>query len=173
MAAYRRVYDSRHLQADCQEPGSAPEPYARYLSMDYFYLFLHILASLDSWQQLTTTDYQTLSKESQFHYEIYNFYVATSLMGTLSWTIKNLMPNSHRPPDETRRSCLCRIRWCELSRPDKCVLRRSASSGRTAPPDTLRHRTHLSGGRADLVHTATPDTTKQSCLRRVWRGGLS
>jgi len=26
MAAYRRVYDSRHLQADCQEPGSAPEP---------------------------------------------------------------------------------------------------------------------------------------------------
>jgi len=29
MAAYRWVYDSRHLQADCQEPGSAPEPYAR------------------------------------------------------------------------------------------------------------------------------------------------
>jgi len=27
MAAYRRVYDSRHLQADCQEPGSVPEPY--------------------------------------------------------------------------------------------------------------------------------------------------
>jgi len=27
MAVYRRVYDSRHLQADCQEPGSAPEPY--------------------------------------------------------------------------------------------------------------------------------------------------
>ena len=24
MAAYRRLYDSRHLQADCQEPGSAP-----------------------------------------------------------------------------------------------------------------------------------------------------
>jgi len=29
MAAYRRVYDSRHLQADCQEPVSAPEPYAQ------------------------------------------------------------------------------------------------------------------------------------------------
>jgi len=29
MAAYRRVYNSRHLQADCQEPGSAPEPYAQ------------------------------------------------------------------------------------------------------------------------------------------------
>ena len=24
------VYDSRHLRADCQEPGSAPEPYDRY-----------------------------------------------------------------------------------------------------------------------------------------------
>ena len=24
-----RIYDSRHLQADCREPGSAPEPYAR------------------------------------------------------------------------------------------------------------------------------------------------
>ena len=27
MAAYRGVYDSRHLQTDCQEPGSAPVPY--------------------------------------------------------------------------------------------------------------------------------------------------
>ena len=27
MAAYRWVYDSRHLRADCQEPRSAPEPY--------------------------------------------------------------------------------------------------------------------------------------------------
>jgi len=27
MAAYRRIYDSRHLQADCQEPVSAAEPY--------------------------------------------------------------------------------------------------------------------------------------------------
>ena len=27
MAAYRRVNDSRHLQADCQVPGSSPEPY--------------------------------------------------------------------------------------------------------------------------------------------------
>ena len=27
MTAYRWVYDSRHLLADCQELGSAPEPY--------------------------------------------------------------------------------------------------------------------------------------------------
>jgi len=38
MAAYRRVYDSRHLQADCEEPGSAPEPYARQSSTGYLYL---------------------------------------------------------------------------------------------------------------------------------------
>jgi len=41
MAAYRRVYDSRHLQADCQEPGSAPEPFARQSSMGYLYLLEH------------------------------------------------------------------------------------------------------------------------------------
>jgi len=37
MAAYRRVYDSRHLQADCQELGLAPEPYARQSSTGYFF----------------------------------------------------------------------------------------------------------------------------------------
>jgi len=39
MAASRRVYDSRHLQADCQEPGSAPKFYAWQSSMGYVYLF--------------------------------------------------------------------------------------------------------------------------------------
>ena len=48
MAAYRRVYDSRHLQADCQAPGSAPEPYARQSSMGYLYFFLSSLTTLAS-----------------------------------------------------------------------------------------------------------------------------
>ena len=39
MAAYRRVYDSRLLQADCQKLRSALEPYARQSSMGYLYLF--------------------------------------------------------------------------------------------------------------------------------------
>jgi len=39
MAAYRRVYDSHHLQADCQESGSALEPYARQSSMGYLFTF--------------------------------------------------------------------------------------------------------------------------------------
>jgi len=39
MAAYRRIYDSRHLPADCQEPGSAPEPNDRQPSMGYLHLY--------------------------------------------------------------------------------------------------------------------------------------
>ena len=46
MAAYRRVYDLRRLQADCQEPGSAPEAYARQSSMGYLYLYLLALARM-------------------------------------------------------------------------------------------------------------------------------
>ena len=38
MAAYRRVYDSRQVQADCQERASAPEPYAPQSSKGYVYL---------------------------------------------------------------------------------------------------------------------------------------
>jgi len=40
MAAYCRVYDSRHLQADCQKLGSASEHYAQSSSMGYLYLYL-------------------------------------------------------------------------------------------------------------------------------------
>ena len=39
MAAHHQVYDSRHLQADCQELGSASEPYTRKSSMRYLYLY--------------------------------------------------------------------------------------------------------------------------------------
>jgi len=68
---------------------------------------------------------------------------------------------------QARQSCCF---WCgSVNSPlDKCVLRRSASGGRTVPPDTLRRTAYLSGCRADSIHTATPDTTKQSCLCRFW-----
>jgi len=46
-------------------------------------------------------------------------------------------PDRH---DKTVLSVSCLVRQCELCLPDKCVLRRSASSGRTALPDTLRYR---------------------------------
>ena len=55
MATYRRVYDSRHLQADCKEPGSAAKPYARQSSMGYLYLFylLTPLVSMSTWFRLS------------------------------------------------------------------------------------------------------------------------
>ena len=40
MEAYRRVYDSRHLQADCQAQGFPQEPYTRQSSMGYLYLLV-------------------------------------------------------------------------------------------------------------------------------------
>jgi len=54
MAAYRRLYDSRHLQANCQEPGSAPEPYARYPSMGCLYL-LHLLVAVTQYSGIRIT----------------------------------------------------------------------------------------------------------------------
>jgi len=45
-----RVYYSHHLQADCQEPGSAPEPYAWYMNVGYLYLFISTLYSISCLQ---------------------------------------------------------------------------------------------------------------------------
>ena len=50
MAAYCRVYDSRHLQADCQKPGSAPEPYAQQSSVGYL---LHVCRNSQKERMLT------------------------------------------------------------------------------------------------------------------------
>jgi len=46
MAAYRWVYDSRHLQADCREPGSAPEPYARQSSTGYLHFLRRFISKM-------------------------------------------------------------------------------------------------------------------------------
>ena len=39
MAAYRRVYDSRHLQVDCQKTGISSGTLRSVMSMGYLYLF--------------------------------------------------------------------------------------------------------------------------------------
>ena len=44
VAAYRQVYGFSHLQADCQRPGSALEPYAR--SEYGIYLILYFIVPL-------------------------------------------------------------------------------------------------------------------------------
>jgi len=69
MATYRRVYDSRGLQADCQEPGSAPEPYPQQSSMGYLYLSYQ---RCDLWlpvlQQLVGSgDEETVSQHVRGH----------------------------------------------------------------------------------------------------------
>jgi len=43
MPAYCLVYDSRHLQADCKEAGSAPKSYARQSSMGYLFNLIRCL----------------------------------------------------------------------------------------------------------------------------------
>ena len=71
---------------------------------------------------------------------------------------------------------LSRLVWlCELTAgrvrsASECV-QRSHCAARHTPTQT-RHRTHLSGCRADSVHTTTPDT-RQSCPCRVWRGAVN
>jgi len=69
---------------------------------------------------------------------------------------------------QARKSCLV---WCGVVNwpPDKCVLRRSASGGRTAPPDALRHkpdteRTCLAVGPTQFT---PPHQTRQNSPARL------
>ena len=58
-------------------------------------------------------------------------------------------------------SCLvwrCEMTTGQVRSASECV-RRSHCAARRTPTQT-RHRTHLSGGRADSIHTTTPNTTK-------------
>ena len=52
MAAYRSVYDSCRLQADCQAPGSTPAPYAREWSMGCIYLYFFTSISRQTYDKL-------------------------------------------------------------------------------------------------------------------------
>ena len=54
MTAYRRVYDSRHVQADCQGPGSAPEPYVRQSSTGQLYVVQRVMCGAKvAWKRWT------------------------------------------------------------------------------------------------------------------------
>ena len=50
--------------ADCQESGSAPEPYTRYSSMGYLYLLilqaLQLLETLHAWQVPCSEEYRRM-----------------------------------------------------------------------------------------------------------------
>ena len=80
MAAYRRVYDLCHQQADCQEPGSAPEPYARQSSMGYLYLFtIHqcVRAVPERWHSPTDLPSNSIFKSDVF--DVLNVFILTFL----------------------------------------------------------------------------------------------
>jgi len=49
MAAYCRVYDSRHLRAVCQEMLSAPKPYAQQSSRPTGYLTVIVAVVQEAW----------------------------------------------------------------------------------------------------------------------------
>jgi len=66
MAAHRRVYDSCHLQADCQEPESAPESYALQSSMGYHLPFTSLI--------LTSGFVANPSATSGVHYRFHQEY---------------------------------------------------------------------------------------------------
>ena len=71
MAAYRRVYDSRHLQADCQEPRSAPNPALSnrvWASFLYSIYLLYFTNTVQMTSVMSTTPMnQDLSVKNQEH----------------------------------------------------------------------------------------------------------
>jgi len=81
MAAYRLVYDSRHLQADGREPGSAPEPHTRQSSIvwvqfqqtigrDDFARSLHVSQGLRSFkrEQAVSEMFKNRTKRASWDY---------------------------------------------------------------------------------------------------------
>ena len=64
MSAYLQVYDSHHLQADCQELGSAVEPYARQSSTGYLYLLSH-----RTWSACHSQVYVVMPEPESLHIE--------------------------------------------------------------------------------------------------------
>jgi len=76
MAAYRQVYDSRHLQADYQKPGSAPEPYFRQSSIGYLYFFYFWLFTLSQKKTICNPLYHPTWKCITLTCEVPNFFLS-------------------------------------------------------------------------------------------------
>ena len=101
------------------------------------------------------------------HHRSLSYQLQTTPTAELHINDSNTATNAHFTPPASRQCCLCRVRRCEFSRPDKCVLRRECV-GRSHR-QCLRRWTHSDAERAcqaDSIHTATPDKTRRSCLYR-------
>jgi len=122
MAAYRRVYDSRHLQAGCQEPGSAPEPIQQ-SSTVYPYPYT-LLAARD--RIATALLRLTLSMSTARTRLCMPKYVPKVVRfrgrsGPPTWflgptRVHNLMDGSHGTRTSTSLSVLCASRSCPTDR---------------------------------------------------------
>jgi len=107
MAVCRRVYDSRHLQADCQEPGSAPEPYVRHSSMGYLCLFIlccqHTIPSTHTYTMCT----RILGRETEEASKLCAIVSTRQTVGAHPFLAharhdKNVVPACRPPPPRRR-----------------------------------------------------------------------
>ena len=152
MAAYRRVYDSRHLQADCQKPGSAPEPYARQSSMGYLFLFVkpHCIHRTDArWRR---QDFVTGASEV-WVYRGSEYEVSQSRLYCLCINVA---------PCSTAVQCICR------------VIRRSFMTMKAHTYYIIFGHPPIGGSfplsplAAPLIHTVEADATQTRQCCRVW-----
>jgi len=110
MAAYRRVCDSRHLQADCQEPGSAAEPYARQSSMGYLLLLDQLTFDIVVLQM-----HGSLTDGKRFYHVLNVFFNFSTFLKRFFIVFKFLSPTFFYIYDLNARTCrslvttLCRM----------------------------------------------------------------
>jgi len=146
MAAYRWVYDTHQLQADCQEPGSTPKPHGRQSSMDYLYL-LPVSFSLAQLDLFSTQQFRRSS--------------GVKLQGVNSQGVA-----------ASPRVCVCvlgvRVRdlvWCACSavaaaagaRNTSCVV---AAAGDVLTTPSIIHRRHTPHTQQLAQHTHTHTSTR-------------
>ena len=79
---YRRVYDSRHLQADCQEPGSGRNPALgnRVLPLPFIIIIIHFISGSKAHKN-------TASEKTEIQIHIQNITVRKSV---IMWTFLKL-----------------------------------------------------------------------------------
>jgi len=108
MAVFRRVYDSPHMQADCQAPRSAPEPCARQSNMGYLYLILSKLRWLSECIALIV---YTVAAWTVWKYEHSYWPLIIDRMMMSPKTVEK-----HKLNRTSKRAMLCRDKEVEIRR---------------------------------------------------------
>ena len=131
MAAYHRVYDSHHLQADCQEPGSAPEPYLgnRVWATFTFFMFQCSL----QWCPVKTSPMLTLPSQNGRHAL---WVLAVLIVGTQCKAYLNFikMHSNH-----TGSVCICMIHNDHMGSVCICMIHAVIKAGSAIGEQTRGH----------------------------------